>query len=300
MHKRLLITGATGWVGTAFIDSFISKLESNESYSVVPYSNSGSEINLSNEKSIQSLRYESSKLINSDADIFVPAAFLTRDYANDLNDSDYKSINMKLISESIQSIETSNFETIINFSSGVVSRISEKQTRSRSYNTYRDLKKYQEDALADAASRLGANFINCRIFSISGKFNRNPNKYAFYNLISQAKSGKINIDSNNHVYRKFMDVSDLCNLLIEAIQDGQEESFESTGELIELGDLAKAINLSFGNNVDIVRSVDFDGAIDEYYSIDGKLDSFAKKKNYRMMSLQEQIQTSKALLSQFG
>lgn len=237
----------------------------------------------------KSLSYNISDIKGKDIDYFVPAAFVTQDNFNVLGPKKYKTINSKLIEDSIKFISENSIRCIVNFSSGVVSKISDKQTEFESFTIYKSLKEEQEIKLRDICVKNGIKFVNCRVYSLSGYYVVNPAKYAFYDVLQNCLRGTVNIKSCGRVFRKYMDSCDLMYSLLKASQEFDNFECESSGALVEIEQLAMIASNLLNSTIKISRSTGDNFKDDFYFSEDRTLDNFNSRIGFMPKSLDEQV-----------
>jgi nucleoside-diphosphate-sugar epimerase len=278
-QNSLYITGASGWLANNAIMAFESIYENpriTRAFSSSVHNkvkNPKIDVILDSYKTFSELRSES-------VDIFIPAAFLTQDKLLTVSESQYSTLNRKLIREARDFILNNDTKSVINLSSGVVTQLSNRQRINRNYLIYRDLKREQEDVLSEACDRTGSQFVNCRIFSLTGTHNPQPNKYAFFNLISQAISGEITLYSGHEVVRKYMDSKELFQLLLLACRNGKNIEFESSGSIINL----ETLSLRIFNILDrhgVINNIKNPEIETDYY--------YALKHNFKISNIEKQI-----------
>jgi nucleoside-diphosphate-sugar epimerase len=282
------ITGATGWLGQSLLNA---NRDSLTQYHFDAFGRSKSEILTDSGKSIQNHPFDLQKITSKEYDIFAPFAFATRDRALQMNDQDYIDLNKAIIVDAVNVIRTGKVGSVLNISSGVVTKKSESQLLDDSYSIYADLKRFQEDVFSNACNSVGIPFINCRVFSLSGQDMKEPSKYAIGNLLYQAIStGSIQLSSKGLVTRRFMDSRDLMTLLLECVRRGDSVSLESGGEKVHLIELARQILRLYGHAPDSITFADTNETqSNEYFSSENDFEKIADETNYALANILEQI-----------
>ena len=287
--NRVVITGASGWVGRAMIETLIAKYGQSILDVVELYG--------SKEKSITTLSGLNLKVrplntidLNRHVDIFAPLAFLTQEKYGVFGKTDYERISEEIISIHSNILNSTKPNSTLYFSSGITSTESENLSRPESFLRYKELKVIEEKIYKDLIAYHGGCLITCRLFSMSGRFMADPAKYALGNFIHQAlNKNKIEIYSNKLTYRKYVLDTDLCTLMLELANHGKNVEFESTGSLVELGDLAFLVAQHFNLSDNNVTRARIEEPEDRYFSSNSTMDELFLSAGLRQHPLQEQI-----------
>ncbi len=235
---------------------------------------------------------ELSELSNSsEIDLFIPLAFGTQDKLKSYGLKKYIELNNELISFHKEIILGSEISRTITISSGIVKFDKSELDRPDAFWIYRDLKKLEESILSEVLSKKGVTHISCRLFSVSGSEMMDPLKYALGDMIVQAVEKKsITIHASNPIFRKYVDAESLCRLLVILSEGGQNRRFDSTGVLIEVGDLARVIANTFGLMSENVICPEINGSnSDNYYSTDESMENFFLDYRIKLSSIENQI-----------
>ena len=284
----ICLTGATGWLGKSLIET---SLGAQEPHKLVAFGRSQSEITTDAGITVKNHKFDLKDIMRQEFDVFAPFAFATRDKALKMNNDDYIMLNKSLIADAVSVIRTGRVGSVLNISSGVLTQASESQLNDDSYSIYANLKRSQEEAFTEACESIGIPLINCRVFSLSGQEMREPLKYAIGNLVNQAvTSGSICLSSKGLVVRRYMDSRDLMTLLLEYVKRGVSISIESSGQRIELSELARLIldHFNLSTKSIIYRNTN-DSLSNEYISSRNDFENFSAEMNYSLAQLPQQI-----------
>lgn len=284
---KVLITGATGWLGQAALQAVkkifpeVSKndlylyasrerLHSDPSYGVV-------KIN----------ELTSSKNLPQNLDLFVALALKTRDYAQKMGKYEYLEINEKLIHKHIELLESTNPKNVVLISSGVVSKFFEG---TGALDSYTEIKLLEEKLFNEFAKKTNAKLIVLRLWGATGELMTEPLKYAIGNLIYQAEtSDQIVIDSEFEVYRRYIDATQMFEVLIHALQKNVSATLNSGGVTVEIGALAELISSKHKKTKRIVRHLDLTREPDLYIPTDSDFDNLANSLGISILGLQDQV-----------
>jgi nucleoside-diphosphate-sugar epimerase len=242
-------------------------------------------------KSFQVKTFDPEVIAKDEHDVFAPLAFATRDKITKVNQEEYVTTNKRIIADAVNVILRGNVGSVINISSGVVSYSSESQRVDPSYNIYADLKDFQEQEFAAACDATGAQFINCRVFSVTGIDMTEPSKFAIGNLIEQTiLRSAIELNSKSSVVRRYMDTRDLMYLLLKCVGKNSTVNLESGGVEVNLIELSKIILEQFNYSTqNITFKTDETSLSNNYLSNRDDFESLANKFDYPLTYLAEQI-----------
>lgn len=256
--QKILITGATGWFGRTATD-----LAQRCRAEVLLVSRQESSIDLGRGRAPIST-WSESLISNFQPEIVIDTAFITKEKVKETGIDSYIESNRALMSQSFQLAKLPSVETYVGFSSGAA------VTANRDHGLFNDpygfLKNEFESEIQQLSKSSHANIVLIRPWSVAGKFLVKPSIFAFSNLIMQARSRVIHLDSSGEVWRRYCAIDDL---LIAGLILGKQEKFnlvESGGELIEIEQLANRICQVLGINAEITRDMDGVTQPNNYFS----------------------------------
>ena len=288
--KRVVITGASGWLGSAMIAMLIKKYGNSILNSVELYGSKNGILELDSQKKLDIKSLDSFNT-KGEIDLFIPMAFLTQEKYEYLGSQEYKTINKNIISKHTEIINRSDVKSCISLSSGIVSLTNSDVVRPRSFWEYRSLKQEEESAMLVACSNRQTALISCRLFSLSGRHMKDPLKYALGDFISQAVKNKfIKIRSNYPVLRKYVSDENLCTLLLLLAERMETMNLESSGSLVELEELAQLVARKLGLKNEIVqRTKRTSFEPDSYFSKSEKMEMLATECGLYFQDLEQQV-----------
>lgn len=291
---KILVSGATGWMGQSFwreINQGSFPFSSKDLVGLTSNTNKkfyDSE-NMSND--YWSLRS------NSTTDGFVHLAFLTRDKVSLMPIEDYVATNIRIINQAVKIIEINRPKWVALVSSGAVyskeSGFTELEV-SLEKNPYGFLKLEEERLLKEITAEIGANLAIGRLWGATGRdLPPNP-KYAVSDFISSALTSRtIKINSQHKVYRRYCDASEFMNVLVSSAMKHTYSLFNSGGTIVELADLASEIASQIGG-CEISRNLQPQASPDCYYPKDNSYENLALSHGISILNLKDQI--SKTIL----
>jgi nucleoside-diphosphate-sugar epimerase len=290
--ERIVITGATGWVGRAMIQTLIDQFGI-EILNALELFGSKKQTLVTKSGVALAINPMSSINLQKKIDLLIPLAFLTQEKYKSLGSEEYQRINQQIINSHATIIRSTLPNVVIYFSSGITTVDDEKIKRSDSFFVYKDMKIQEEELFSSLVKSYEGGMSTCKLFSISGPFMRDPGKYALGDFILQASSKKsIRIESSSKIYRKYIQDTDLCALMLRLGLDKKNVTVESSGFLIELGDLAKNVAQMFGLEESAISRAEITGEPDSYFSQDPTMDELFIQYGFKLASLEEQIATT--------
>jgi len=287
---NFVVNGGTGWLGIATLRA-LERFENNGKIEIT--SSDGRRFRAHDLGEFNTKELTSNTKIDFKADILVNLAFKTRDYISILGEEQYTKINLEILKSSINLAQQLKPKSIVIVSSGVVAR--NQESHGKLDNTqYTKLKILEEETFTQIAKDIGANLVILRMWGGSGRDLTSPFKYAIGDLIKQAvTSDKIIVSSEQLVYRRYSDASQQLEIAIKCAISGKTLTFDSGGQIIEMGDLADLIKSTLKPNLKIIRKLDTSLPTDKYYSESNQFDNLAKKYNINLFSLKKQIDETK-------
>jgi nucleoside-diphosphate-sugar epimerase len=290
--SKVLITGATGWLGTESVarihEGSFKSISAND---LILSSSDGRDLTID---SLEALPTEKLKALsgfesNTKLNGFVHLAFLTKDKVEKYGFSDYVAKNIELISAACEIIERDKPKWVVVVSSGaIIDRESLAIENNVMRNPYGFCKRIEEALLSEAARKVGANIVIGRLWGSTGLYMPINRAYAISDFIESAKeSGEIKITSGGEVIRRYCDAGDFMEVLIKSAIRGDTKTVDSGGQIIELGDLATLVSAQM-RDTSISRS-SFASAADDYYPRGSEFEDLAASVGVELRSISEQV-----------
>jgi nucleoside-diphosphate-sugar epimerase len=163
-----------------------------------------------------------------------------------------KSLNQGFLETAFGLAGTVKVRRFVSASSGAVHQTGGSTERQ----AYAQLKRDQEAAARDWATRTGTALLVPRIFNVGGPYMNHADRYALGDMIRQARAaGVIRIGAPRPVIRSYVHVLEFARVTLEvALGDAGEAMFETAGtEVVEMADLARAVGAALGVEVEIQR-----------------------------------------------
>lgn len=287
-EKKLVITGAGGWLGTELLEKLLAEFGSeNLKQSVICLGSKKRILTLSDQTEIP-VSLLSEELNIDSVNGFVHLSFLTRDKVADLGTPLYSFTNLSITARAIELIEQLKPSWIATVSSGaVLSSPQGSLENNLLQNPYGFTKRIEETMLQQVATQIGSHLAIGRLWGAMGEFMPVNRAYAVSDFICQTlQDQKISIRSGHNVWRRYCDAGEFMDLLTTVAQNKVFSSFDSGGELVEVGALAQQIAALSINSVKISRPQST-GIEDRYFPDSEKFESLANEFNISLIGLQE-------------
>ena len=299
--SRIVITGASGWIGRSFIKSLIDIYGLDIMKKIELYGTSARQLKLTTgiNLNINNLQDIST---NGDIDLYVPLAFQTQDKLNDMSKFEYIKKNTELIHLHTRIIKEHCIERAVFFSSGIVSLTPSDVERADSYWVYKELKMLEENVFFEEFSRNSTNVAACRLFSVSGSEMQDPKKYALGDFLVRGLSDKgIKLNSQKQIHRKYVDIENVCEALIKETSDSPSTLIESAGTKVTLVELARRVCQIFGLDSEFLEEIDDSNSeSDHYYSTNMDMEKLFSKHSIYPLNLDQQIRKTAGGLLEGG
>ena len=288
-NPNFVITGGSGWLGRSVLRrTHAGNMPFNANDLIV----AGTSSRLLRLKDLPGTNVLSFSDLNEKMEIegVVHLAFLTREKVARMSNDAYVRANRDITDRTVDLVKKWKPRWVATVSSGAVfSKNTTQYEKEISINPYGFLKIEEEEKLAEATSKVGANLVVGRLWGATGIDMYPDSKYAISDFIIQAiKTGRIEVRSPNQVFRRYVDSSEFMEILVRLANRGDTKVFNSGGPLVEVRDLAGMIS----NMVPGCKSVYTNNpnlAPDEYFPIDSAYEQFGVQFRMNLSSLEEQI-----------
>ncbi len=280
---RVLITGAAGWFGRTAIamtrGAGLELLATGSKNQKIEIDSKSQEVHAQRLEIISGFR----------PTVVIDSAFVTRERLPVLGHKAFTEANHRIIDQSLAIAAMPSVRKYIGFSSGATMHLAGHASRSIEENPYAAQKRLYESKISEIAANLQSDISVGRVWSVTGSYCTKPQTFAFTDLIAQAKLGLIEIKANHLVYRRYCALEDVLAIAMLPSATGSNPIFNTGGELIELGELAKIVVDLVNPNAEIRRQINTELPSDDYYSDSKDWDGLLQSADLAKDSISEQV-----------
>jgi nucleoside-diphosphate-sugar epimerase len=280
---RVLVTGAAGWFGrTAIAMTRGAGLE------LLATGSKDQKIEIDGQS--QAVHAQTLEIILAfRPTVIIDSAFVTRERLPVLGHKAYIEANQKIIDESLAIAAMPSVRKYIGFSSGATKHLAGHSSFSIEENPYAAQKRMYESKMSEITANLQSDISVARVWSVTGSHCTKPQTFAFTDLIAQAKLGLIEIKAKHLVFRRYCALEDVLAIAMLPTAPGSNPIFDTGGDLIELGELAKRVVNLVNPNAEIRRQIDPELPSDDYYSDSEDWDGLLQSADLAKDSISEQV-----------
>ncbi len=237
--KQVVIYGANGWLGRSAIAATFDLFPDLSSNSILLLGSKSNNVTIRG-KNVEIKEALSGLHLIEENSIFVNCAFLRREQVLKLGEKEYLKQNLHVMELPVEVLRKRRVFSLVNLSSGVAGLV-QSGVHDSSQDVYAVLKRRSELELAHEAALVGANFLNCRVFSVSGSYLNEFENLALSLFIAHAlKSKPINVRSPES-RRSYIDGVNLMSVLLKLAVNGEAGSYDSGGICVTMKELAETV-----------------------------------------------------------
>ena len=257
---RVLVTGAGGWFGQTAI-----AMTGEAGVELLATGSKDQQIAIDGKN--QTVHAQSLGVISAfKPTVVIDTAFVTRERLSVLGHKAYVETNQRIIHQSLEIAAVPSVRKYIGFSSGATMHLAGHKSFSLAENPYAAQKRIYESKISEISARVQSDISVARVWSVTGSYCTKPDSFAFTDLIAQAKLGLIQIKAKRMVYRRYCAIEDVLALAMLPSAPQGYPIFDTGGDRIELGDLAKLVIELVNPNAEIRREIDLGLPSDDYFS----------------------------------
>lgn len=242
--KRVVITGAGGWLGMATLDLLAGVLGSASQTRVVCIGSSARTLTLRSGQTFEQLALADLGTLPAEPTWLLHYAFLTKDRAETMDEQEYARANRAISQFVAESLDSIGVEAVFLASSGAAYRATD-DSASPAMRLYGALKVEEEQRFADWSVARERSAVIARLFNLAGPYINKHQAYALAQFILDAQADRpVEVRAPWPVYRSFVAISELISLAFALLgqSTGGVTRFDSGGEVLELGEVAERVN----------------------------------------------------------
>jgi nucleoside-diphosphate-sugar epimerase len=246
--RRLVLTGAGGWLGLATLELLQAALGDSFAERVFCYGSSQRSLLLRDGTTIPQHELSGIASLDHRPTMLLHLAFLTKDRAEQMDEATYRSANRAVSDLVLGALDDIGVTALFVASSGAA-RYAADDSVAAAMRLYGELKKTDEDVFAAWARARGKTAVITRIFNIAGPYINKHDKYALAAFILDALGRRpIVVRAPHRVMRSSVGIRELMSLVfaIMLAEGGDITSFDTAGTALELEDVASQVAAVLG------------------------------------------------------
>jgi len=247
-NARIVITGASGWIGKATLELLYNTLGAGDfAKRVFAFGSAPRTIDFG-AGTIEQRPLIAMLALPSAPTLVLHLAFLTKDKVAGMAEDEYSRLNRVLSRTVLESLDMIGATALFVASSGAA-EFADDPNASPAMRLYGSLKKADEDMFARWAEERGARAVIARIFALSGPHINKHDTYALASFIGDALAGRpISIRADFRVYRSYVAIRELMSVVFAAMLEGGANvvRFSTGGERIEMQRIAEIVSQTVG------------------------------------------------------
>jgi len=297
---RVVVTGASGWLGRSLLHEIEAVLGDRLHEQVLALGSADRDIHLGSGRRVRIHAWEHERVAEWQPTCAVHLAYLTRDHTADTSLAEYVEANLRLTARAARLMHLPGIRSFVAASSGAAVQVDWSRAISPA-GAYGALKRLDEDFFAAEGRRLGVPTVIARTWSVSGPYCTKPTLFAFSDFIQQALgTGMITVRATGEVWRRYVDAGQYLALCLQEAIRAHAGTIESTGPQIELRDLAQRVAIALGGRVSLAAAQPGQQP-SRYVSVTSDLEDHLQGTGAHLLTIEEQIQfTAAGLRASWG
>jgi nucleoside-diphosphate-sugar epimerase len=302
------VTGATGWFGSVALELLYGALGSSAADRVVAYASSARQLKLSDGTSVSVRPLADLLTQDPPPTTLLHFAYLTRDKLGALGRNAYTARNVAITATVAGAIARHRPRHVVSLSSGAVysdtsasgappadaALVSDVRA-----DPYGALKALDELVFRAATHDAGGVCVIPRVFNVAGPRMTKPGLYALGSMIEMAAAGgPLQVRSRGPVFRSYCGVDEVVALALWAALRGRDLVFDTSGTVVEIGELARVVARLHGlGSDDVRRTWDPHVTADHYVGDGGQMDALAVAAGLDLRPLSELVRETSSWLT---
>ncbi len=296
---RIIITGASGWIGLATLEMLAAAIGSGWQDRVHAFGSSARRLDLGGGLTIDQRPLPSLADLSPAPSLLLHLAFLTKDKVEGMTEADYVAANQAIADQVERALLPLDVKALWVASSGAAYR-ADDDTAAPAMQLYGRLKRDDEDRFAAWAVANGRRAVITRVFNISGRHINKPQHYALAAFIMDALAGRpVVVKAQHRVERGMVAVDELMAVVLAELLAAPTgiSRFDSGGEGLELGVIAEEVATVLGAP-GAQRAAITSDRIDRYLGDEAAWAALCAHHAVPRQSLADQIRTTAAFLAE--
>jgi nucleoside-diphosphate-sugar epimerase len=269
---RVLVTGASGWLGRAALEMLVHGLGQDGPGRIEAFGSVARRLTLRDGTEILQRPLPELGDLPPRPSLLLHFAYLTREKMAGMSHDDYLATNREITRTVLEAGVRAGVERALLMSSGAVHAALAAPASTDPVLLYGRLKLEDEALFASfARSAAGRRALAVRLFNLSGPYINKP--YALVSFIEQAVAGHIRVQARAPVTRSYTSVANLLGVGLGHLVSDEADPFlciDTAGEVeVEMGALAEAVRAAVNPSAGVDRAA-ADGSPADRYVGDGR------------------------------
>lgn len=246
-EKRIVVTGAGGWLGLATLDSLALALGDSFGRRVVALGSSARTLHLRGGLTVEQRPLADLAHLESQPTWLLHFAFLTKDRAETMDEPEYRAANAAIRETVLAHLEPMGTEAVFVASSGAAYK-AQDPAASAAMRLYGELKVEDETQFAAWGEATAKRVVIARIFNVTGPYINKHQAYALASFILDGIAGRpIEVRAPRRVVRGYVPIAELISLALAEMAAGEAGimRFDTGGEPLDLGEVATVVACHF-------------------------------------------------------
>lgn len=248
--RRIVITGAGGWIGLAALDLLAAALGDRFEKRVRAFGSNTRALRLADGSQVLQRPLADMAWLPKEPTIVLHTAFLTKDRAEAMDEAAYIAANRAISESVLKALNSIGAEAIFVASSGAAAKADDPDAGA-AMRLYGALKREDEGRFAAWADETGHRAVIARIYALTGPHINKPGAYAIASFIHDAIAARpVEVRAPRRVVRAYVAIRELMSLAFAALLASKGVlRFDSGGEPMELGEIAGVVAAQTGTGV---------------------------------------------------
>lgn len=256
--RHVAITGASGWLGRASLDLLERALGPAFTSRVTCYGSSNCVIDLGRGRYVAQCALSELHTLKAKNIWVLHYAFQTKDRAEIMTESAYRSANEAIGGTVLEALDRIDADALFIASSGAATK-ADDPTATAAMRLYGAMKRDDEAKFAAWAEARGRHATIGRLFNVTGPYINKHDAYAIASFIRDVLAGRpIAVHATREVVRSYVAIRELLSLILALLSDSGDRvvRFDSGGEPLELGEVARIVADALGGRVERAEVTD--------------------------------------------
>ena len=254
--ERIVVTGASGWLGMATLEMLSQLLGEGFAGRVVCFGGRPRRLTLHGGVEVEQHPLGDIASLPPAPTLVLHLSFITQGPAMMLSAEDYVAANRALSRQVRGALRPIGVKAVFQASSGAAA-LADPDGGPQSKGLYGWRKREDEAAFADWAEAEGRGSLIGRVFNLSGPYINRRSTYALASFIGDAQAGRpIEVRASAPVWRSYVSIAELMSVVLAWLTGPAEgvARFETAGaETLEAGEIAERVAAVLAPGLEIHR-----------------------------------------------